>query len=120
MPCSLLNANFTSGGGFSQIEPRPSYQQAAVEAYLNSGVTLPPSTKFNSSNRAYPDLAAIGQNNLIVINGEWSVTGGTSAATPITAGIFTLLNDYLLGVGEAPLGNDININRRICSQNRIH
>ncbi len=30
--------------------------------YLKSGVTLPPDTKFNSSNRGYPDISAVGQN----------------------------------------------------------
>jgi len=104
VPASLGNAGFTSGGGFSQINPQPTYQQATVSAYLKSGVTIPPSTKFNATNRAYPDLSAIGQNNLIVQGGAWETVGGTSASTPITAGIITLLNDYLFQNKEAPLG----------------
>jgi len=104
VPASLHNAGFTSGGGFSQINPQPSYQQTTVSAYLKSGVVIPPSTKFNATNRAYPDISAIGQNNLIVQGGAWEVVGGTSASTPITAGIITLLNDYLFQNKEAPLG----------------
>jgi len=100
----LANAIFTSGGGFSQVNPMPSFQSAAVKAYLSSGIALPPSTKFNSSNRAYPDIAAMGQNVVIVMNGQYVVTGGTSAATPITAGVMTLLNNYLFNAGKAPLG----------------
>ena len=54
MPCYLQNADFTSGGGFSQVEPQPSYQAATVQAYIKSGVAIPPPSKFNSSNRGYP------------------------------------------------------------------
>jgi len=104
VPSMLQNAIFTTGGGFSQVNPMPSFQQAAVQAYLKSGIALPPSTKFNSSNRAYPDISAIGQNVPIVMSGQYVVTGGTSAATPITAGVMTLLNNYLFNAGMAPLG----------------
>jgi len=105
VPAMLKNAGFTTGGGFSQIEPQPKYQQSTVSAYLNASIVgVPPTSKFNASNRAYPDIGAIGQNNLIVQGGSWQVVGGTSASTPIVAGIFTLLNDYLLQNGEAPLG----------------
>merc|ERR1739848_12493 len=61
-------AGFTSGGGFSTYTPRPSYQQSAVEGYLKSGVTLPPSSYFNSSNRGYPDVAAAGNNFAVYLN----------------------------------------------------
>jgi len=104
VPSMLANAIFTTGGGFSQVNAMPSYQAAAVKAYLNSGIALPPSTKFNASNRAYPDISAMGQNVPIVSDGQYTVTGGTSAATPITAGVMTLLNNYLLNAGKAPLG----------------
>jgi hypothetical protein len=56
MPCYLQNADFTTGGGFSQVEHMPTYQQATVNAYLKSGVALPPPTKFNQTNRAYPGM----------------------------------------------------------------
>lgn len=55
-PAQTTNASFTTGGGFSDVETMPSYQAAAVQAYLSSGVTLPPSTKFNSKGRGYPDV----------------------------------------------------------------
>jgi tripeptidyl-peptidase-1 len=104
VPSMLQNAIFTTGGGFSQVNAMPTFQQAAVKAYLSSGIALPPSTKFNASNRAYPDISAMGQNVIIVMNGQYLVTGGTSAATPIVAGVMTLLNNYLLNAGKAPLG----------------
>jgi tripeptidyl-peptidase-1 len=104
VPSMLQNAIFTTGGGFSQVNRMPTFQQTAVQAYLSSGIALPPATKFNSSNRAYPDISAMGQNVIIVMNGQYTVTGGTSAATPIVAGVMTLLNNALLNAGKAPLG----------------
>merc|ERR1711939_692578 len=61
-------AGFTSGGGFSTYTPMPSYQQDVVNAYLKSGTDLPPASYFNSSNRAFPDMAAMGNNFLIYMD----------------------------------------------------
>lgn len=58
-----------SGGGFSNIFPRPSYQDDAVTNYLNSlGNTN--AGLFNTSGRAYPDVSAEGVNFVIVNGGE--------------------------------------------------
>ena len=38
------------------------------------------------------------------MGGEISVTAGTSASTPIFAGIISLLNDLRLNAGKKPLG----------------
>lgn len=104
VPSMLHNADFTSGGGFSQYSTRASYQDDAVAHYLSSNITIPPSSKFNSSNRGYPDIGAMGQNVIIVSDGKYLVTGGTSASTPIVAGVMSLINDYLISNGEPPLG----------------
>jgi len=53
-------ANFASGGGFSNVGAQPSYQTAAVTAYLSSGVALPPASYFNKTGRGYPDVAGFG------------------------------------------------------------
>jgi tripeptidyl-peptidase-1 len=100
----LPSSIFTSGGGFSRLASQPSYQQAAVAAYLQSNLTLPPPSKFNQTNRAYPDVSSIGQNVPIVFSGSYLTTGGTSASTPIWAGIITLLNDFLISHNESTLG----------------
>lgn len=49
--------NFT-GGGFSNVFPRPSYQATAVSEFLN---TIPSNFTgiFNSSGRAYPDVSTL-------------------------------------------------------------
>ncbi len=47
----------SSGGGFSTLAGRPSYQQAVVQAYLaNTSANLPPNNLFNASNRGFPDV----------------------------------------------------------------
>merc|ERR1719456_1166105 len=87
-------AGFTSGGGFSTYTPMPSYQKDAVTAYLNSGVTLPPSTYYNGSHRGYPDVAAMGNNFAVYLSeyGGWTTVGGTSASSPTFAAIAGYLN----------------------------
>merc|ERR1712032_1754765 len=99
-------AGFTSGGGFSTYTPRPSYQQSAVEGYLKSGVALPPSSYFNSSNRGYPDVAAAGNNFAVYLSeyGGWTTVGGTSASSPTFAAIAGYLNSVSVNKTGKPLG----------------
>ena len=81
---------YGSGGGFSiQFAAHP-HQQAAVSAYLQKA-GMPPASSFNASNRAYPDVAAVG-------------VDGTSQSCPIMAGVFSLLTDLRLNAGLKPLG----------------
>jgi subtilase family serine protease len=46
--CLQAGTFWTTGGGFSNstAQPMPWYQRDAVQAYLTSGVTFPPSTMF--------------------------------------------------------------------------
>lgn len=90
--------DYISGGGFSNIFPMPDYQvrgtctarlgaaglgramdfgddhglcrpqAAAVGSFLSSASKLPPSSYYNSSGRAYPDLAALSDNYWVVTN----------------------------------------------------
>jgi len=100
------NAAFTSGGGFSFLFKQPSYQTAAVTAWMNSvnSSCTPPQGKWHSAGRGYPDVAAVGEEIYIVNGGAPQFSGGTSASTPIVAGIVALLNDWRLNNGKAPLG----------------
>jgi len=101
---SYNQAHFASGGGFSFVASTPPYQQAAVNSYLRSGVTLPPSSYYNAKGRGFPDLAAFGSNVLISSGGNVEGVGGTSCSAPIVAGIITLLNDYVITKSGKPLG----------------
>jgi len=96
-------ASFASGGGFSLYAAQPIWQQAAVSAYLKSGVALPPSTYFNASNRAYPDVAAIG-NAVMIDQGGIELVGGTSCSSPEFAAVAGLLNHYAIAASGKPLG----------------
>ncbi|KQL59761.1 tripeptidyl peptidase I [Amazona aestiva] len=60
--------DYISGGGFSNVFPMPQYQAAAVGQFLRSTPKLPPSSYYNSSGRAYPDLAALSDNYWVVTN----------------------------------------------------
>jgi len=100
---SFDHANFASGGGFSNYSPMPDYQSSVVSAYLMSGVKLPPASYFNASNRAYPDVAAIGSDVIIYQSGLLDV-GGTSCSSPAFAAIAALLNHYAKAKDNKPLG----------------
>jgi tripeptidyl-peptidase-1 len=105
--------NWTTGGGFSNVQPRPGYQKRFVENYLtNHADLLPPDSAFNRTGRAYPDVATVGHNLMVAFQGQFIGVGtsdyhiwkcketfanlrsdGTSASAPIFGGIVSLLND---------------------------
>jgi len=102
--CQVPDALITSGGGFSNVAAMPSWQSNQVQNYLNTAALLPPSTEFNSSGRAYPDITALAHHFMIVERGESLAVDGTSASSPLTAGIFALINDNIMNNGGNPLG----------------
>jgi len=101
---SFNQAHFASGGGFSFVASTPAYQAAAVRAYLTSGVALPPSSYYNAQGHGYPHVSAFGSQVLIMTGGQIEPVGGTSASSPIFAGVVTLLNDYVNTNTGKPLG----------------
>ncbi|KAH9046862.1 subtilisin-like protein [Lactarius hengduanensis] len=92
-----------SGGGFSVYFPRPDYQNSAVPTFLQhlghrySGLYSP-------EGRGVPDIALQAINFGIIFKTEFVSVEGTSCATPTAAGIISLLNDYRISNGKAPLG----------------
>jgi len=96
-----------SGGGFSNIFEQPEWQKNAVLDYINTygpKVDIPDSKYYNKAGRAYPDVSAFGVNLDIVINSRHTSVSGTSASTPLFAGIISLLNDVRLKAGRKQLG----------------
>jgi len=126
-------ASFTSGGGFSKVAPMMKFQQNSVWKWANTTQgQYTPTTYYNGNGRAYPDISALGIKILIWVYGSESV-GGTSASSPIFAGVFTLLNDYSIkktGKALGPLNqliyqmgerhpasfNDITIGDNTCTE----
>ena len=74
-----------------------------MSGYMDACMSTPgcanwPGGAFNRSGRAFPDLAAIGQNVPAFFNDSLSMVGGTSAAAPIAAGVLAMLNAELIDV----------------------
>jgi kumamolisin len=81
---------WATGGGISDIFPVPDYQK---------NITLPPSVNSNKKKgRGVPDIAAnadsaSGYN--VLVDGQWTVVGGTSAVAPLMAALIALANQKL-------------------------
>jgi tripeptidyl-peptidase-1 len=78
-----------SGGGFSSVFPMPSYQEAAINHYLNhTNVTLPAQQFWARGGRGIPDVASLGCNAEVYSSG-WGTESGTSIAAPTFAGMIS-------------------------------
>jgi len=93
-----------SSGGFSNYWPRPAYQDAAVKAYMNSGVQLPESYRYNHTGAGFPDVAAFAEDVIIMAGGMSYPVAGTSCASPIFTGVIALINDLRMQQGKGSLG----------------
>ena len=116
----VATTRFPSGGGFSNIYARPSYQNTQLNAYFadhnptyesysTSGTNNPRSTVtgggiYNKGGRGYPDFAAIGDNVVVVINGQAELIGGTSASAPVFAAILNRINEERIATGKKTVG----------------
>eukprot|EP00981_Chlorochromonas_danica_P004459 scaffold902_cov254-Ochromonas_danica.AAC.5 len=86
---SRSGGRITSGGGFSQVFPAFSFQSSSIANYI--ALANPPSG-FATSGRAYPDVSLLGNNYQIYIGGAIALVSGTSASTPVFAGMISLIN----------------------------
>jgi len=97
------------GGGFSDNFPIPSFQTDVVAAYkANPDAKLPAQTMWNNTGRGYPDVAALGGTKnpyCVATNGRFAGVAGTSASSPVVAGVFAKLNGIRLSNGKAVLGH---------------
>jgi kumamolisin len=75
-----------SGGGLSDFFPRPAWQQNYT------GIQ----NKYSNGERQVPDVSAAAYYLAVYEQGEWDYSGGTSAATPIWASAYALLNQGLV------------------------
>lgn len=111
---------FPSGGGFSNIYARPSYQDQAVNTFFTqhdpgykyynvSGTNNPTAAQtnggiYNRAGRGYPDVSAVGDNVVIFLNGAPTLIGGTSASAPVFAAILNRINEERLAAGKKTVG----------------
>ncbi|KAJ7034568.1 subtilisin-like protein [Mycena alexandri] len=96
--------DFPSGGGFSNNFPRPAWQDAAVQNYLDNFVPDYAPSVFNRSGRAYPDVSANGWPLVIAEGGGFVHSGGTSASAPIFAAVIAAVNDARIAAGKSTVG----------------
>jgi subtilase family serine protease len=59
---------------------------------------------YDASGRGYPDVALFGHAYLAVYDQEFGVVDGTSASTPVFAGMVSLLNSARLKAGMSKMG----------------
>lgn len=100
------NRTSSSGGGFSNTFPIPEYQAEHVRRYLdNQSLHLNPiSSLFNSSGRAYPDVAAAATSVQVFTGGRFASAYGTSSSTPVFAAVIAKINNERLRAGKSPVG----------------
>ncbi|KAL4746419.1 hypothetical protein BDW72DRAFT_207340 [Aspergillus terricola var. indicus] len=114
---TITPGNWSSGGGFSNIYERPTYQASAVEEYfsranldypyyesINNNSFAANDGIYNRIGRAYPDISAVAVNNFVFWRGGPIVGGGTSAAAPIFAAMLTRINEERLAAGLPTVG----------------
>merc|ERR1719159_1974815 len=81
----------------------PDYQKDVVAKYMKDTTGLPPASRgYNTSGRAYPDIAAQATNFCVTPFG--CGVAGTSCASPTAGGIIGLLNDIRAQNGKSSLG----------------
>jgi len=96
---------WTTGGGFSNVQARPPYQDPFISIYFtNYSSSLPPANIWNNTGRAYPDLVTIGHNVIVAVNDTFIAVDGTSASAPIFAGMVTLWNNRRFNLNKEALG----------------
>ncbi|KAF7959745.1 hypothetical protein EAE96_001354 [Botrytis aclada] len=110
---------YSSGGGFSNVYEIPSYQKEAVASYFKNHNPSYPYYEatagsnisiganggvYNRAGRGIPDVSANGDNIATFVGGSFSLSGGTSASTPIFSSVINLINEERLAVGKSTVG----------------
>lgn len=103
MPTDPSLAGFYSGAAFSNIFPRPSFQNPLVPQYLTA-LGSQDAGDFNTTGRGWPDVSAQGSKYVVRSSGVEQTVGGTSASAPTFASIVALLNDARRKAGKGNVG----------------
>ena len=100
---SQLGGIITTGGGFSTYYSTPSYQQSILDYYFDN-LKSKPRSGYNSEGRGYPDIAFIGVNYQVYIQGSIYSLYGTSASAPVLAAMVSLINAERLKNNQSSVG----------------
>jgi tripeptidyl-peptidase-1 len=94
----------TTAGGFSNYFAVASYQKSHVQGYLNSTQGKAAKPGFNVTGRAIPDISMSSYNFIVFITSFFCAVSGTSASSPIVAGMISQANAKRAAAGKANLG----------------
>ncbi|TVY82742.1 Tripeptidyl-peptidase sed1 [Lachnellula suecica] len=117
----IATRRFPSGGGFSNVFGIPDYQRDAVSAYFdqvestlgfsgyhhyveNGNFSSVTGGVYHHGGRAYPDVGAVGDRQVVYSNGSWWLVGGTSLSAPVWGATLTLINEARIAAGKGPVG----------------
>jgi len=117
----IATKRFPSGGGFSNVFGIPGYQRDAVSAYFdqkesslgfdgyhhyveNGNFSSVTGGVYHHGGRAYPDVGAVGDRQVVYSNGSWWLVGGTSLSSPVWGAVLTLVNEERIAAGKGSLG----------------
>ena len=117
----IATRRFPSGGGFSNVFGIPDYQRDAVSAYFdqvedslgfdgyhhfvnNGDFSTVTGGVYHHGGRAYPDVGAVGDRQVVYSNGSWWLVGGTSLSSPVWGAVLTLVNEARISAGKSSVG----------------
>jgi tripeptidyl-peptidase-1 len=117
----IATRRFPSGGGFSNVFGVQSYQRDAVSAYFdqvesslgfdgyhsyvaNGDFSNVTGGVYHHGGRAYPDVGAVGDRQVVYSNGSWWLMGGTSLSSPVWGAVLTLVNEARIEAGKSSVG----------------
>lgn len=96
----------TTGGGFSDLYEMPSWQKNQTKKYFETiaDTANEPHVGFNRQGRGYPDISALGYNYVIALASNFTAVSGTSASSPVVAGMISLINAARLAHHKSAVG----------------
>ena len=59
---------------------------------------------YHHGGRAYPDVGAVGDRQVVYSNGSWWLVGGTSLSSPVWGAVLTLINEARIEAGKSTVG----------------
>ena len=107
--CSATGGSvITSGGGFSIIYSRPSWQSAATSYLSSTGQTFTGNAYFSvpatTPTRGLPDISLMGNAYVVYVGAKLYGLSGTSASAPALGGLVSLVNSVRVNAGLGSLG----------------
>ncbi|KAL8417217.1 hypothetical protein RB596_007367 [Gaeumannomyces avenae] len=105
-PESACEQVIRSGGGFSNVFAAPAYQTRALREYFGNSTPPYGPDRFNNSRavRGFPDVSANGANYVVAVDGNFTLSYGTSASAPVFASMLTLINEKRMAAGKSAVG----------------